>query len=307
MDRKTRKRGGFTLVELLVVTGIIALLVGLLLPALATAREMAKRTACLNNLRNLGQLTFMYANDNKGRLPLAIEDLATNRLNPNYISEEMYVSFGFPPVLDNSGNINGTPISQSWQCPSSMTSEGTLGSVAAVFNWPNATNGGDGYPANTITRYSNLIESSYAYCGNGLNYTKAWATSSNQFNTATASFVRDTLPVHINDTPVAPLFADKVEWHYQAGVIAPHGMKLLGGSGSFGNPQTPGLNEVFSDGHGEWVSLQSVPLLNAGQLEGPTWAASVPIVIYPQTLPLPNGYPAVMHQGGWPFYEMWYW
>src|SRR5258705_6582528 len=59
----------FTLVELLVVIGIITILIGLLMPALARAREGARRTKCLSNLRTLGQGMVMYANDSKGWLP----------------------------------------------------------------------------------------------------------------------------------------------------------------------------------------------------------------------------------------------
>jgi prepilin-type N-terminal cleavage/methylation domain-containing protein/prepilin-type processing-associated H-X9-DG protein len=60
---------GFTLVELLVVIGIIALLIGILLPALSRARESAKRVNCLTNLRSLGQAMYLYANQSKDRLP----------------------------------------------------------------------------------------------------------------------------------------------------------------------------------------------------------------------------------------------
>jgi len=60
---------GFTLIELLVVISIIALLVGLTLPALGSARETARRTQCLANLRSFGQGLQLYMNDSKDRLP----------------------------------------------------------------------------------------------------------------------------------------------------------------------------------------------------------------------------------------------
>ncbi|HEY7115333.1 MAG TPA: type II secretion system protein [Tepidisphaeraceae bacterium] len=65
----SRRFVGFTLVELLVVIGVIALLISILMPALSKARKQALKTNCMSNLRSIGQALQIYAGENKGKLP----------------------------------------------------------------------------------------------------------------------------------------------------------------------------------------------------------------------------------------------
>ena len=76
-----KKSAAFTLIELLVVIAVIGILAGLLLPALAGGKAKARNSVCINNLRQLGMATRLYAEDNSSRMPSA-EILPTEPINP---------------------------------------------------------------------------------------------------------------------------------------------------------------------------------------------------------------------------------
>src|ERR1700760_2587015 len=82
------RRRGFTLVELLVVIGIIALLISILLPALGKARRAANTVRCLANLRAMGQAMSVYAAQNKGFIIGGAHSSSSFLFKPNQIADD---------------------------------------------------------------------------------------------------------------------------------------------------------------------------------------------------------------------------
>jgi prepilin-type N-terminal cleavage/methylation domain-containing protein/prepilin-type processing-associated H-X9-DG protein len=85
MKFKTSKkqRGGFTLIELLVVVAIIGILAAILFPVFSQARERARRTSCLSNLKQIGLAVQMYVQDYDGRVPICNDNTTPSTADDN--------------------------------------------------------------------------------------------------------------------------------------------------------------------------------------------------------------------------------
>jgi prepilin-type N-terminal cleavage/methylation domain-containing protein len=104
---------GFTLIELLVVIAIIAILAAMLLPALARAKEKARQTACISNLKQVGLALALYSDDNGGYWPFASD---ATQPDPNIWTKEL------EPYIKLRGNAGTGQENPVFICPSAVYS-----------------------------------------------------------------------------------------------------------------------------------------------------------------------------------------
>jgi len=176
--RNRNHHPAFTLVELLVVIGIIAVLVSLLLPALAKAREEANAVKCMSNLRQISQGLVAYCAENHGYIVPAFNLPPQPGVATNVVAGSNVIMDGWPCILDRDGFVPSAAqdINTAFYCPDTVDNNGMAngqtgtygGNARGWIQWPMEFAGptyGDSDPQIAVTwpaqGFNKIIRASY--------------------------------------------------------------------------------------------------------------------------------------------------
>jgi prepilin-type N-terminal cleavage/methylation domain-containing protein len=266
----------FTLVELLVVIGIIALLISILLPALNKAREAATTISCLSNMRTMGQAVAIYQSENHGCFPPL---LTTCTINPGSYGwwNNLQTGEGTSLLMD----LLSLPVNSNVRCCPAMLNQlqnqpiaasnlgirgnysykynAILGGVEKGVNYPGAVLGSDGLYHASIAKGCNNSSETYMW----LDYPElvVWSNADNRGTYATVSYGA------WNGTNYTVTLPDGSQ-HQGVYSVAPcHNVRPYSGKNPFlstGNAATQGLaNVCMADGSAQSVIVKVGDITNS--------------------------------------------
>jgi len=241
--RRLSRSSAFTLIELLVVIAIIAILAAMLLPALASAKEKAKRAKCISNLHQIGIVLAMYAGDNTDYLPMSTDGTESQGQALWDLPKTMADGMG-PPAGANANSL----YRKVFYCPGAFTT------VQDSDFWWNYSSG------HRVTSYQWIIRR---------NTTGTYPTSLaapkgflSKLNVPYTNIFRTTETEMVTDVTVSEVVGAVTNF---TGVYTANPTELPNGynSSHMTGKSPSGANILFQDNHTQWRRFRDI--------HGPPW------------------------------------